>query len=324
MTAFEHRTTIRNVLQLRAYARPERAPAVGLRLAEVPGVRHVVTGGSTAGGMVQITAELPSDVADVVLDVLRDCDVTADDVILWRTSTIAPLGWRRRRGGDTRDSTVWAEVTGRASEHSQLALVYVLYMAASGVVAGVGVMTGSAILVVGAMALSPDLLPISAAAVGLVDRRWRLTTRAVLTLVFGLCVVIAAAMASTLLPRWSGRIERGLELAETVLGPSLTEIGPGTVLVALAAGMAGMLAYETAGAAAVGVAISVTTIPAAAYLGAAVGLGGHEKGVGALGVLAVNVVCIEMASALTLWCQRRRRARGGSSAPNVTRPRTVG
>jgi Domain of unknown function (DUF389) len=65
-----------------------------------------------------------------------------------------------------------------------------------------------------------------------------------------------------------GRIDRGLELADSVLGPSLTEIGPGTVLVALAAGMAGMLAFETAGSAAVGVAISVTTIPAAAYVGA--------------------------------------------------------
>ena len=75
-----------------------------------------------------------------------------------------------------------------------------------------------------------------------------------------------------MLLRIVGRIDDGLELADSVLGPSLTEIGPGTVLVALAAGMAGMLAYETAGSAAVGVAISVTTIPAAAYLGCSIGL----------------------------------------------------
>ena len=64
-------------------------------------------------------------------------------------------------------------------------------MAAAGVVAGVGVLDGSSILVVGAMALSPDLLPISAAAVGLVERRWVLAGRATLTLCIGLGMAAA-------------------------------------------------------------------------------------------------------------------------------------
>ena len=127
-----------------------------------------------------------------------------------------------------------------------IALIYVLFMVAAGVVAGVGVLTGSSILVVGAMALSPDLLPISAAAVGLVDRRWPLAGRAFVTLAIGMAIVALAACATTALLRLSGRIEQNLELADSVLGPSLTRIGPGSVLVALAAGMAGMLAYETA------------------------------------------------------------------------------
>ena len=143
------------------------------------------------------------------------------------------------------------------------------------------------------MALSPDLLPISAAAVGLVERRWTLAARAALTLGIGLGVAALTAAAATVLLRISGRIDRGLDLADTALGPSLTEVGPGTVLVALAAGMAGMLADETAAGAAVGVAISVTTIPAAAYVGCAIGLGdAASSGGGALEVLATNVVCI--------------------------------
>jgi hypothetical protein len=96
-----------------------------------------------------------------------------------------------------------------------------------------------------------------------------------------------------------------------VLGPSLTQIGPGSVLVALAAGMAGMLAYETASGAAVGVAISVTTIPAAAYFGDSLALPGN--GLGALSVLGMNVVCIETAAALTLLVQRWRRRRTSSA-----------
>ena len=302
------------MLQLRAYVPPEGAESVQQQLAAVAGVRHVIVGGRTAGNLTQITGELDVDVADDVLELLRERDLAADDFVLWRTSSIEPLGWRRRRTAPGRDSAVWAEVTGRAAEHARTALLYLLFMAAAGVVAGVGVLDGSSILVVGAMALSPDLLPISAAAVGLVERRWAL----------------AGTRRVHVVPRpWNGRSDRGgndreccasvgridddLVLDDSLLGSSLTHIGPGAVLVALAAGMAGMLAYETAGSEAVGVAISVTTIPAAAYIGCAVGLSNADGGRGALEVLATNVVCIVAGSTLTLLVQRRLRRSADST-----------
>lgn len=271
-----------------------------------------MVGGRTAGNLTQITGELDVEVADDVLELLRERDLAADDFVLWRTSSIEPLGWRRRRTAPGRDSAVWAEVTGRAAEHARTALLYLLFMAAAGVVAGAGVLDGSSILVVGAMALSPDLLPISAAAVGLVERRWALAARAVFTLFLGLGMAALTAAATTGLLRAVGRIDDDLVLDDSLLGSSLTHIGPGAVLVALAAGMAGMLAYETAGSEAVGVAISVTTIPAAAYIGCAVGLSNAAGGRGALEVLATNVVCIVAGSTLTLGVQRRLRR---STAP---------
>ena len=140
--------------------------------------------------------------------------------------------------------------------------------------------------------------------------------RAALTLCIGLGITTLTAAVTTALLRIFGRIDQGLDLADSVLGPSLTEIGPGTVLVALAAGMAGMLAYETAGSAAVGVAISVTTIPAAAYLGCAIGLEHGEGAGGALSVLATNIVCIVTGSTLTLLVQRRRHRRAASASVN--------
>ena len=160
------------MLQLRAYVPPEQAESIQQQLAAVAGVRHVIVGGRTAGNLTQLTGEVDVDVADDVLELLRGGDLAADDVVLWRTTSIEPLGWRRRRSASGRDSAVWAEVTGRAAQHARTALQYVLFMAAAGVVAGVGVLNASSILVVGAMALSPDLLPISATAVGLVERRW--------------------------------------------------------------------------------------------------------------------------------------------------------
>ena len=301
------------MLQLRAYVPPEAAESVQQQLAAVAGVRHVMVGGRTAGNLTQITGELDVEVADDVLELLRERDLAADDFVLWRTSSIEPLGWRRRRTAPGRDSAVWAEVTGRAAEHARTALLYLLFMAAAGVVAGVGVLDGSSILVVGAMALSPDLLPISAAAVGLVERRWALAARAVFTLFLGLGMAALTAAATTGLLRVVGRIDDDLVLDDSLLGSSLTHIGPGAVLVALAAGMAGMLAYETAGSEAVGVAISVTTIPAAAYIGCAVGLSNAAGGRGALEVLATNVVCIVAGSTLTLLVQRRLRRSADST-----------
>ena len=295
------------MLRLRAYVSPERVEALGARLASLSGVRHLVLGGQTFNGMTELTGDVETDAADTVLEVLRDAEMDSENVTLSRSESVQPIGWGRRQGLPERDALVWAEVLGRARAHARPGLGYLLYMVASGVIAGVGVLTGSSILIVGAMALSPDLLPISATAVGLVERRHRLWRRAVLTLVLGLGVVVVAAAFATLLLRVTGRIPQELNLAHTVLGESLTEVGPGTVLVALAAGMAGMLAYETAGSAAVGVAISVTTIPAAAYTGTAAALQGYQDASGSLLVLLTNVVSILAAATATVWAQRRWR-----------------
>jgi len=294
------------VLQLRAFVPAEQAEAITSRLDTIGGVTHLVAGNQTSAGRIQVTGDVDSHHADAVLDVLREYDLDADDVTLWRVAGIQPMGWRRRNGL-LRDAAVWSEVDGRAVENARPALTYVLYMVAAGVIAGSGVLTGSSILVVGAMAISPDLLPMAATAVGLVERRRGLARRALLTLVLGMATVTIAAGLTTLVLRLDGRIAADLDLASSVLGPSLTKLGPGSVLVALAAGMAGIIAWESAGSAAVGVAISVTTIPAAAYLGDAIALQGSQKALGALVVLTTNIVGIVTAASVTLLLQRRLR-----------------
>ena len=89
----------------------------------------------------------------------------------------------------------------------------------------------------------------------------------------------------------------------TVLG-SLTTVNDETIVVALAAGVAGMLALETRASSGVGVAVSVTTIPAAAYLGVAVGLGESGNALGALEVLGTNIAMLVVAASGTLVLQR--------------------
>ncbi len=92
---------------------------------------------------------------------------------------------------------------------------------------------------------------------------------------------------------------------------SLAKTDYSTVLIALAAGVAAMLSFETRASAAVGVAISVTTMPASAYLGVALGAGGAGEALGALVVLADQRLPADRLRQLTLVVQRWLTRRAG-------------
>jgi uncharacterized hydrophobic protein (TIGR00271 family) len=294
------------MLHLSTFVAPDASATISDSLSSFPGVRRVIIGGTTSDGLVNLTAQVEAGAADEVVELLAQHDVSPAEVSFQRLPMLQPAGMRR---GSDPDAQIWAEVVGRAWGNSRLGTSDLWFMISAGVIAGVGVLTGSSILVVGAMAISPDLLPITASAVGLVEREWGLAARSARALMFGLTVSALAACLTTLILRLVDRVEENLVLADTVLGPSLTTLGPGTVLVALAAGVAGILAYERVGGAAVGVAISVTTIPAAAYVGDAIALGRSSPVGGAFLVLVTNVVLIVTTSTLTLAVQRRSRQR---------------
>ncbi len=112
-----------------------------------------------------------------------------------------------------------------------------------------------------------------------------------------------AAAVSALAQDTLNLIPGGFDIDATVLR-SLTSVNDETIVVAFAAGVAGMLALETRASSAVGVAISVTTIPAAAYLGVVVGLGDTGKAGGALAVLGTNVAMMVLGASAALAAQR--------------------
>src|SRR6266508_1115528 len=124
------------VLQLRVYLPRDRALDGSARLGALPGVRHVVVGGRTVDGLVELTGDIDPDRTATVLDALHDIGLPAGDVVLSRVPSIQPLGLRHRRPMARWGSTDWADVRGRADEHARLGLIYMLYMAAAGVIAG--------------------------------------------------------------------------------------------------------------------------------------------------------------------------------------------
>lgn len=285
------------MLQLRVYGDPSAMAVVAGRLQSLTGARHVSLAETASDAAALVTADLESGSADRALASLEALGVSADDIALVRLDTIA-------HGVEAGDVTglVWADVLGQARARARTTARYLVLMAAAGVIAGLAVVNDSPTLIVGAMAISPDLLPVTAACTGVVLRRRRLFVRGLAALVVGLAVSGAlATVVAALLDRF-GALPAGFTLHE--FSAAQTHVNATTILVALTAGVAGMLAVETRASAAVGVAISVTTIPAAAFLGVALGIGELERSLSALAVLGANIAMMLVGGSITLAVQR--------------------
>jgi uncharacterized membrane protein YidH (DUF202 family) len=121
----------------------------------------------------------------------------------------------------------------------------------------------------------------------------------------GLLASAVAAFAVIAVLLGLHRIPHDLILADTKLRPSLTKLGPGSIAVAIAAGMAGILAFER-------------------VVGAAVALGKANPAEGAMVVLVTNVVLIVAASTATLAVQRHRIDREAGASKDGTPSPTRG
>ena len=298
------------MLELRAHADANVADECVRALDAVDGVTHITLVPSV-GGTIRITADIDPPAVDAAFVGLERAGVPPDSMGVWRGDWIAPVG----SSGVNSNALMWAELLGSARAVSRVVPLYVVLMIVAGAIAGYGVILSNPVLIVGAMAVSPDLLPIVAASVGIIGRRWTLVRRALVTLTIGLGLTTIAAALLTLALGAVGLLAR-TSLDSGLVG-GLTTFGVGTVGVALAAGVAGMVAFETRASSAVGVAISVTTIPAAAAAGVAAGTGDVARLTSALVVLLVNVAALLVAASATLIVQRAlqdraaRRVRSG-------------
>ena len=267
-----------------------------------------------AGTGVVLAADVMPSVADRVMQLIRDWEVKDADYLLTRQEVVAPSPPHGRLAREP--DFAWIEVMGEARTHSRPLGRYLTLMSVAGVIAGMGVITDNPILIVGAMAVSPDLLPICAACVGLVAGRIGLARRALVTLLLGILITwgVAAGVAWGL--QAVGILTRDFQVHDSSLH-GLADIDYSTILVAAAAGVGAMLTFETRAATAVGVAISVTTIPASALFGVSLGLGEVSVSWGAAGVLAVNVSVLLLTGTATLAVQRWLASRAAASGPSA-------
>lgn len=316
------------VIHLRMTLPAELADAVVATLDGDPAVSSLsrFPGASLRPAGDMILADVAREAANEVIERLRDLGVARkgtvqiDDVGSWFSRPAFEA--ERLAPGSSADAVVWADVTYRAYEESELNWTYLAFLTLATMIAAIAIVVDSQILTIGAMVIGPEFVPIAALGVALVRRRPTLFTRAARTLVLGFVIAIAAATLAALVARALGW---ATEAQVTAARPSTAFIytpDKWSLIVALIAAAAGVLSLTSARVGGLsGVFISVTTVPAAGNiaLGIAFGLG-HEVAGSALQLL-VNVTAMAVAGWLTLLAQQqiwkrvlRRRQRFASQA----------
>jgi uncharacterized hydrophobic protein (TIGR00271 family) len=300
------------VITLRVLSSPELTPSLLGLLSEHPGATHVVChrGAAVAPPGDVVLADLAREaVSDVVTRVRAlpggdVCALTLDAVDT--TLSLEADAAEAAAPGLGVDAVVWEEVESRTSQEAQLSVSFLVLLVVATVVAAVALLVDSAVLLVGAMVVGPEFGPVAGVTVALVARRWRLARRSLLALVVGFPLASLAALLFTATVRASVGLPEAYEGTRPATAFVYQPDGF-AVLVALLAGVAGVVSLTSAKSAAlVGVAVSVTTVPAAADIGVAAAAGRYAECGGAAVQLAVNLVALVVGGAAALAVRRRR------------------
>ncbi|HUU84176.1 MAG TPA: TIGR00341 family protein [Phycisphaerae bacterium] len=181
------------------------------------------------------------------------------------------------------------------SGYARITRVYLCMVVLSTIVAVIGISRNSPAILIGAMVIAPLLGPNVALSLATTLGDAGLARRAIRATASGLLLaVLVALLAGLVVP---------LEAASAEV-VSRTEIGLGDLILALAAGAAGALAF-TSGVSStlVGVMVAVALLPPLVVF-AMLLTGGHgHQSVGALLLLISNIVCINLAGVATFLVQ---------------------
>jgi uncharacterized hydrophobic protein (TIGR00271 family) len=256
-----------------------------------------------------VLADVAREAANELVDQLealglpRVGTVHIDPVTTWVSQ--AGLESERRTPGSSADAVVWADVTQRAYEESELNWTYLAFMTMATLLAGIAIVLDSQILVIGAMVLGPEFVAVAALGLALVRRRTGLFLLALRTLVVGFGVAIALTSLAALLARALGWISAG-----DVTGPRpdtafIYTPDKWSFMVALIAAAAGVLSLTSAKLGGLsGVFISVTTVPAAGNVALGLTFGLWDEVGGSALQLVVNITGMALAGWATLALQQ--------------------
>ncbi|MDT9697865.1 DUF389 domain-containing protein [Streptomyces sp. P17] len=217
--------------------------------------------------------------------------------------------------GEGADAVVWEHLTDATHEESTLSFTYLAFITLATMIAACGVVLDNAILIVGAMAVGPEFGPLAGFSTALVQRAPRLAMRSLIALLVGFAVAMAVTVGFSFfmdaIDLFSQeQLDADRPQTGFVYAPDWLSF-----IVAVLAGAAGTLSLTSSKSGTlVGVAISVTTVPAAANAAVALSFGDTKQTWGSTEQLLLNLLGIVLAGTLTLlaqkwfWARSKRRA----------------
>ncbi|MFB7410079.1 MULTISPECIES: DUF389 domain-containing protein [unclassified Streptomyces] len=299
------------MLHLRMIVPPDRTRAAVEVIESTVGTTHLVVlpGAARVPSGDVVMCDVAREAGDELLKELRALRIDQDGSIAvenidFSLSTRADTA-EKEAPGEPADAVLWEQLEGATHEESTLSITYSAFMILATMIAACGVVLDNAILIVGAMAVGPEFGPLAGVCTAVVRREPRLAARSLIALIIGFAAAIAATTVFSLgmdaLDLFSeSRLDGDRPNTSFIWQPD-----PFSFVVALLAGIAGMLSLTSSKSGAlVGVAISVTTVPAGANAAVALSYGEFGQMWGSIEQLMLNLFGIMLAGVLTLYGQK--------------------
>jgi len=204
-----------------------------------------------------------------------------------------PQSSEKERKNENSAITAREQLYDGVEKNARLDLNFIVLVFLSTVVAAIGLIEDNVAVVIGAMVIAPLLGPNLAFGLGTALGDIALMRKSVLTTSVGLILAIALSVGIGMI--WPFNIASP-EIA------SRTVVGLDSVALALASGAAAALSLTTGlSSVLVGVMVAVALLPPAVTLGLMLGHGHFDLAVGAGLLLAINLVCVNLASKIVFF-----------------------
>ncbi|WP_189782222.1 DUF389 domain-containing protein [Streptomyces capitiformicae] len=299
------------MLHLRLITPPNKTDEVVRLIEKTVGTTHLVVMAGAARNPVGdvVLCDVAREAGDELIGVLRASGLDETGSIAVENIDLS-LSKRAEKAeaeapGEGADAVLWEHLAEATHEESTLSITYIAFITLATMIAACGVVLDNAILIVGAMAVGPEFGPLAGFSTAIVQRHPRLALRSLTALLVGFAVAMAVTVGFSLLMDSLGYFTEAKLEAERPNTAFVYAPDAFSFIVAVLAGIAGTLSLTSAKSGAlVGVAISVTTVPAAANAAVALSYGDTKQTVGSTEQLLLNLLGIILAGTLTLLFQK--------------------
>ena len=308
------------MLHLRLITPADRTDAVVRLIEKTVGTTHLVVipgaARNPAGDVVM--CDVAREAGDELIGALRESGLDRTGSIAVETIDLS-LSKRADEAeeeapGEGADAVLWEQLRDATHEESTLNVTYLAFLTVATMLAACGVMLDNAILIVGAMAVGPEFGPLAGICTALVQRAPQLVWRSLWALLAGFAAAMVITAGFSWLMDVFGLFEKSMVEADRPNTAFIWKPDWMSFVVAFLAGIAGTLSLTSAKSGAlIGVAISVTTVPAAANAAVALSYTDYAQTWGSTKQLLFNLLGIVVAGTLTLlaqkwfWAMQRKR-----------------